>query len=311
MYPSGPLPQGSILGPLLFNLYINDLGDDLKWSILKLFADDTLDYVSGKIINEIVSKINNDLKDLYNKICQYKLKLNVTKTKVMIITNLTNINDISVKINGIELEIVDKIKYLGVIIDNQLNFKPNSEYVCKKLGRKVGVLARLRNDLNFKQKMLIYKTIVEPHLTYCSTILFQAQTGDIDALQLLQNKCMRSILRENRYASIDTMLNTLEIMNVRQIIIYNTLIFIYKIVKGETPSYLTNKITYKRDNPRKNTLRNRNQIEKTNAKTMASRKSIFYRGIELFNNLPEYLKNKTSVNLFKNKIKKYVILQFK
>lgn len=103
---------------------------------------------------------------------------------------------------------------------------------------------------------------------------------------------MRSILKESRLSSVTTMLNTLEVLSVRQTIIYNTLIFIYKMINGRTPAYLTAKIVYKRDNERKNTLRNRNQIELSNAKTKSSRNSILYRGIEMYNRLPEKLKGR-------------------
>lgn len=234
------VPQGSILGPLLFNLYINDLGDELRWSIMKLFADDTLDYACGNFFREIVARINEDLRVLFDKICQYKLKLNVTKTKAMIVTGQRfDRNEVDILINGERIEIVDKIKYLGVIIDDRLDFKNNSEYVCGKVGKKTGVLSRLRNELTFGQKMLIYKTVVEPHFTYCSSILFQANNGEIDRLQKLQNKCMRSILKVNRFTNVSAMLSTLEILSVRQLIIFNTIVFIHKMVTDQTPAYLT------------------------------------------------------------------------
>lgn len=82
----------------------------------------------------------------------------MTKTKVLIITNQSSVDKDSfeIKINEDRLQLVDEIRYLGIVIDDRLDFKINSDYVCKKLGKKVGVLSRLRNELNFGQKMLIY-----------------------------------------------------------------------------------------------------------------------------------------------------------
>lgn len=113
------VPQGSILGPLLFILYINDIATCLKYSIAKMFADDTLVYIIADNIEEAIFKINSDLSVLYEKLCQNKLKLNVNKTKIMIITNkpcdYTNVN---IFIGGKKLQIVDEIKYLIRVVSN-------------------------------------------------------------------------------------------------------------------------------------------------------------------------------------------------
>lgn len=189
------VPQGSTLGPLLFNLYINDLSDCLIWCIMKLFADDTLNYLVSKNMEGAQERMNDDLNRLYHKICQNKLKLNIIKTKAMVITRKRNINveDVNIMIAGSRLEIVDCIKYLGVYIDNRLKFDKNIDNVCTKVGRKVGVLSRLRNELNMQQKITIYRTIIEPHFTYCSSVLFMANVGEMNRLQKMQNKCMRGI----------------------------------------------------------------------------------------------------------------------
>lgn len=110
--------QGSILGPILFILYINDLGDELRHSKIKLFADDTLLYVIADNVADAESQMNSDLSILFNKVCQNKLKLNVEKTKVMVITNkLINKNEVRIFINDNKLSIVSEMKYLGVIIE--------------------------------------------------------------------------------------------------------------------------------------------------------------------------------------------------
>lgn len=298
------VPQGSILGPLLFNIYINDLGNCLEYCRIKMFADDTLIFIVCEDVYEACNKINDDLQALFKNLCRHKLKLNVNKTKSMLITNkkLIDISRIVIKINDEKIELVNEIKYLGIIIDNKLNFEANVNHICRKLGCKVNVLSRLRYQLNCQQKISVYKTIIEPHFKYCSTILFLSKQSDINRLQLIQNKCMRNILRVDRASHQKDMLNALKFLSVEQIIKFNTLVFVYKIVNGIAPIYLSNKIVYNYENERKNTLRNRNNIELMTAKKKGSQNSLFYRGVELFNNLPNYVKNEPNLEKFKNSL---------
>lgn len=228
------VPQRSILGLLLFILYINDIPRCLKHCLAKLFVDDTLIYIVSDTIEDATSKINHDLETISKRLCQNKLKSNVNKTKAIVITN-KNIdrNNINLYINQTKLEIEHKIRYLGVIIDDKLCFDKNINHVCRKVGQKVNVLNRLRNELNIEQKLTLLKSIIEPHFNYCASILFLSNTTDLHRLQIIQNKCLRQILR--------------------------TLKFVYKIIKGQAPQYLTERIKYKNENQTR-ILRNSNEI---------------------------------------------------
>jgi Reverse transcriptase (RNA-dependent DNA polymerase) len=132
------VPQGSVLGPLLFILYINDMKSALKHATLNLFADDTLLYVAATNLEDAVRMINEDLCTLSDWLNINKLKLNVQKTKCMVITFKKNLlkNQHKVKIDGEELEYVDNIKYLGILIDDRLKFNKNVEQLEKKNSKK-------------------------------------------------------------------------------------------------------------------------------------------------------------------------------
>lgn len=137
------VPQGSILGPFLFIIYINDLPEYLLNCEISLFADDTLIYIRSKNIDQAIEKLNCDLNIMADKLNQYKLKLNVNKTKAIIILGNKQINQhmLNIKINDEIIEVVNEIKYLGIIIDNELNFNSNTEHVQKK-NRKKSCIAR-------------------------------------------------------------------------------------------------------------------------------------------------------------------------
>lgn len=302
------VPQGSILGPLLFIIYINEFSNILKSCKLQMFADDTLVYLTDRNIESKIDIINSELEILYNVINQNKLKLNIDKTKMMIITNKKNLNknDLHIKINNEILQCEKEIKYLGVIIDDELKFKSNIDTVAKKVGRKVGVLTRLNNRLNLHQKIMLYKSIVEPHFNYCSSILFLSSKMDINRLQILQNKCLRNILRMKSTTSQSDLLNITELFSVNQIIFKNTMIFIFKIVKQIWPQYLYNNLEFKSNNPRKNTLRCKNELELNKATKACTQNSLFYKGIDQFNKLPLEIKEADNLLSFITKIKKYV-----
>ena len=109
---------------------------------------------------------------------------------------------------------------------------------------------------------------------------------------------MRNILKLNRFSHQGDMLKILHFLSVQQLIKYNTLFFIYKITKGIAPQYLTERIAYNKENIRKNTLRNRNNIELSKATKTCSQNSLFYKGISLYNSLPINIRNEESVNKF-------------
>lgn len=300
------VPQGSVLGPLLFIIYINDLKKSLQYCNIKFFADDTLIYIGFKDVNDGQTKINNDLNNIYIAINQNKLKLNVKKTKLMIITKKLNINKnlIDIRIDNNRLEFVNELKYLGVILDDNLDFKKNCNYVASKMARKNGLLMRIGNSLNMQQKIQVYKTTIEPHLNYCSTILFLSNKEDINRLQKIQNRCMRNILKVDRRYSSENLLKTLEFLSVDQRIKFNTLVNIFKIVNKISPEYLANKIKLNSDNARKATLRNRNLIQTNNATRGYTQNSLFYKGINMYNMLSNECKNANNVGIFKSTLYK-------
>lgn len=211
--------------------------------------------------------------------------------------------------NGHKLDIVEEAKYLGITLDYKLRLDRNSDNLCKKLGQKVNVISRLRKELTAGQKAMLYKTIIEPHFTYCASVLFLATKTEIDRMQSIQNKCMRNILGVNRFTSSDYLLDTLKLMSVQQIITFRTMIFIYKIIHGQAPKYLTDKIKMKNENHDR-LLRNHGQIELSNSSKACSQNSLFYRGIQTYNEIPDHIKNETSKQRFETKLRDYIKQKF-
>lgn len=297
---SNGVPQGSVLGPLLFILYINDIVKKLKYCECKIFADDTVIYVSDTDRSEVERKLNCDMINIVKWLNKNSLKLNTAKTKFMLIHDPRRLNmaKCDIRINNEKIQEVTEIKYLGVVIDKHLMFDSFAEYVTKKVAKKVNFLYRINKHVSNYTLVTIYKTIIAPHFEYCSTIFINCSQYSIEMLQKAQNRAMRAILRCNRYTPVQDMLSTLNFMSIEKRINYNICIFVHKIVKGIMPKYLTNEVKLIANLHSYNT-RQRENIAINRCKTSAGQKSITYKGFNMYNELPKNVKAARNVKEFK------------
>ena len=208
-----------------------------------MFADDTVICVAGNNFGEVTHIMNEELDILYDWLCKNKLKLNTSKTKSMVMGTKSNCKkyaglNLTLYIDGSKIDFVSEIKYLGVILDPQLNFSLHINYICKKLGKKIGFFARISKWLSLWTKKLVFNTIILPHFNYCSALLISCTQEDIYRLQLQQNKAMRIILSCNRYTPIEYMLKSLNWLSVEKNIKKANVVLIYKIENGLVPKYL-------------------------------------------------------------------------
>lgn len=236
-----------------------------------------------------------------------KIKTKCAKDEIKIITNKKQIDfdELKLEIDGSEIEIVNVFEYLGVYIDHKLTFKEHIDNLVKKVARKYGMLVRLRSQLTFWSKIFLYKSLIAPHIDYCSSVLFLASDTHLRRLQKLQNKFMRFILNCNKYTPIRTMLDALQWQSVKQRIIFNVLLLIYKLTNNLLPEYLTNIIVRGR-NVHQHRTRQINDLRVVPFTMTTNQKSIYYNGIQLFNQLPLDIKNARSVGEYKRKCSEWV-----
>lgn len=306
------VPQGSVLGPILFILYLNDIVTYIKNSIarveIQMFADDTLIYVTGNDTDVIIETLNEALEHICKWLTKNNLTLNTEKSKVMLLSNqFSTINNSNrhVEINQQKIQRVTEFKYLGVIIDQHLKFSSHANYVIKKVSKKVYFLCRISSFLSEWSKLLVYKTIIAPHFIYCPTILFMFNNSEFYSLQKIQNKALRSILNCNSYTSIRFMLEQVEILSVRQIIMLNVFIFLFKLLNNMLPTHLLEYCSFINDIHDYNTRNNQNfYVERSN--TNYGQNHLFNKGLRLYNDLPQEIKNSPTIIMFKIKCTVYV-----
>lgn len=189
------VPQGSVLGPTLFLIFINDIANIPRHGKLSLYADDAVFFYEGASDSETARLINIDLAELSNYLHRKKLALNAKKTKVMHFHAYAKSLDGNtvIRANGVAIEIVQKLEYLGLTRDSHLSWSLHCAEVCKKLRRVAGILYKVKSILPTESLLSLYFAFGHCHLKNMVKIWGHAPAAYLKPVQVLQNRCMKTI----------------------------------------------------------------------------------------------------------------------
>ena len=301
------VPQGSVLGPLLFLLYINDIVNVSNILFPILYADDTNLFMSGKNIDTLIMNINTELCKFVQWLNVNKLSLNIEKTHYMIFSLRKKIKpDLNVLINDNIIKQVESTKFLGVLIDSDMSWCSHIKYIKNKMSRGIGILAKARKYFKLNTLLTLYHSFLYSYINYCIEVWGKANIYYMSSLLKLQKKAIRIITSSNYKAHTEPIFLKLNLLTVQKLYEYNVFIFMFKFINGYLPS-LFNDIFVKNYTIPEYSMRQYNLLHVPKVKTSAFKKTIRYMGVSLWNSVSNVLNINCSVVTFKKTVKKYLL----
>ena len=291
------VPQGSILGPLLFLLYFNDFEDHVPNSQVVQFADDTVLYCSGKSIAVLEHKLNEDLSSVQEYFAENQLIMNVSKGKTESIVfgthrklNMTA-KSINIYYNGHKISSATHYKYLGIQLDQTLTLADHFNAVYKKASNKLYLLNRLRSKLTREAALQIYRGIIMPALLYNSSMLLKMNNTQLGKLNSLDNRASKITL-----CTVPKLRNEIE---------KHCCLLVKKCLVGKTCDTFQNYFIM--NNHGKNTRNNGYTVIQPMIKLECTKAGFFFFGPKLYNSLPLDIRKCDSFGLFRTLCKKHFL----
>ena len=301
------VPQGSILGPLLFLMYINDLPNCLREASLRMFADDTNITLTAKTLTELKLALTSELSNLNCWLRANRLSLNVAKTELMIIGSRQRLNtqcdEVDIRIDDEMIKRVDRTKSLGLTIDDRLSWSNHVDEICRKVSSAIGALKRnsIRPFISANTALQIYNALILPHFDYCSPVWDCLSGQSSDKLQKLQNRAARVITKLPFDTSSNLLLDNLKWEKLFLRRKKQKALIMYKTIHDLAPEYLQRLFSQRDAEYNLRNLEGKLTLPKPNTNYL--KRSFCYSGACLWNNLPQYLRNADSIGQFKRTIK--------
>ena len=297
------VPQGSILGPILFSIYINDIIYACNLSIPYLFADDGALFFEDSCRNSYIN-MKIELLTIIKWLSANKLSFNVDKTEFMIFDAQDQVDRIDIELLNTSFCIKEckETKYLGLLLDSKLNFKSHVDYVKKKVMKRIGAMYRSKGLLPVKYRKMFANALMLPQFDYLDTIYNRAGKTKLAELDLLYKKIAKIALdvpQTESSLSVYKDMKWLPLHLRRQLHLSN---YMYRIINDNCPTNFMNKFSYvsggSRNSEHCNLYINR----------CASHKNFYYLGAKCWNNLPHSLRNLPDVKSFSNSYKMQMLL---
>ena len=303
LYTHFGVPQGSVLGPILFLIYINDISSIFKKLKTILFADDSTLYISDENPLNLIHTANLELLNLERWCASNKLIINTSKTFYMLFTNKP-LNIIPpLLLNGNIINKTDTHTLLGITIDEKLTFKPHITNLTLKLSRVMSLLYRVKDFVPLNIMKMLYNAHVLPHFHYCTPIWCSTYPTHLLPIFRMQKRLIRIITDSDFYEHTQPLfkeLNTLKLFDINK---FEIAVYMFKLLKSEN----INLLQFSNHNY---PTRARQNIRVPIHNLTIFQHSLSYLGPSIWNALPDEIKLLPTLYSFKKQLKKHIVKRY-
>ena len=306
------VPQGSILGPLLFLIYINDLSSVSSFFHFVLFADDTNMIASHNDFSELIRMVNLELVKVVDWFNANELIINYDKTNVLYFhckKNDHTVNDVQISMNGINLNVCSCVKFLGVLLDDKLSFQDHRLYIANKISKNIGILYKLRSILPEKDLFMLYNSLILPYLQYCNITWANVGTTKLGIFHKFQKKALRICTNSHYQAHSLPLFHRLRTLNVYDIHKIQSAILMFNVYNNLSPKNISQMFVLNKSIHSYNT-RSSTKYHYQKVITKAMFNSIRHNGPRIWNQLNNELRSCTTLSSFKSQLKTSLISMY-
>ena len=305
------VPQGSILGPLFFIVFMNDIVLEIDNTIFEMYADDSTHTTSAKTIEILNEKLTVASEPISEWITSNHMVLNLDKTEGLLIGTrqnvLKNIDKFDVKINAQSVSKVNSHKLLGLHIDNSLSWSVHVDKLCGKLKSKLFLFGRIKYLLPLSARKAYYNSLVQPIVDYCCVVWGNCAKKELQKIHKLQKQFGRYIMDiiDARSVSTVDLFKTLDWLPVDQRICYFQAVQMYNIINENCPAYLLNHFSDLKSLDSRTRQSDQGILNLPKFTKACGQRTFKFQGSKLWNSIPKEIRDSKNLEQFKDNYMKW------